>query len=127
MENMVVIYCKDGLMENAIKVFYKETRKTLMNMIKEYEPKYLAILRDYGYNLDPEYKIRVLSSMWGVNYTKKNCITINERLIHFEPKCLEAILWHELLHFIIPNHSKRYHEVLDYHMPEYNTIVKSIY
>ena len=53
--------------------------------------------------------------------------TINERLIHFDECCLEAILWHELLHFIIPNHSKRFYEILTYYMSDYKVLVKSIY
>lgn len=126
-DDKVIIHCKDGTIGNAINVFYKESKKTLLDLIHKIEPKYLSILEDYGYDLEPEYKVRVLRSMWGVNYPKKNQITINERLIHFDPICLEAILWHELLHFVIPNHSKRFHEVLEYHMKDYKKIVKSIY
>ena len=96
-------------------------------LIKEKEGKYLDIINDYGYRLNPDYKFRILKSAWGINYPKKNLITINEKLIHFDDKYLEAVLWHELLHFIIPNHSKRFHEILSYHMPEYNVLIKEIY
>ena len=126
-EDRVVVYCKDGTMENAINTFYKETKDTLLSLISKIEPKYLDIIKDYGYNQKPEYKVRILKSMWGENYTRRNQIIINEKMIHFSEKCLEAVLWHELLHFVIPNHSKRFHEVLDYHMPDYKKIIKSIF
>lgn len=123
----IIIHCKDGTIDEALKVFYKENKKALMALIYEKQDKYLNIIKDYGYSDIPQYKTRMLKSMWGVNYTKKNLIVINERLIHFDEKCLEAVLWHEILHFVIPNHSKRFHEVLEYHMRDYKEIIKSIY
>ena len=50
-EDRVVIHCKDGTIDNAIKVFYKESKKKLLELIDEIEPKYLGILEDYGYDL----------------------------------------------------------------------------
>lgn len=126
-EDRIVIRCKNGDMEEAAKVFYKANKTRLLELIYEKQNRYLGIIEDYGYDLEPEYRVKILKSMWGVNYTKKNLIVINERLIHFDTHCLEAILWHELLHFVIPNHSKRFHEVLEYHMPDYKQTVKSIY
>lgn len=123
----VVVYCKSGEIEDAINVFYKEGKKKLKELIYLKQDKYLSIIEDYGYDLIPDYKFKILKSAWGINYTKKNLIVINERLIHFEDRCLEAILWHELLHFVIPNHSKRFHEILQFHMPEYKDIIKSIF
>ncbi|MDO4501032.1 MAG: DUF45 domain-containing protein [Erysipelotrichaceae bacterium] len=126
-KDSITIHCRSGEMEDAIKVFYKESKKEILADIYRLQDKYLKILKDYGYNEVPDYKIKLLKSMWGVNYTKKNLVVINERLIHFEDRCLEAVLWHELLHFIVPNHSKRFHEVLEYHMSDYKKIIKSIY
>lgn len=126
-ENRITIYSKDGSIEEAKKVFYKWGKSKLLELINIKQGKYLRIIKDYGYLETPEYKFRVLKGAWGINYTKRNTIMINEKLIHFNEECLEAILWHELLHFIIPNHSKRFHEVINYHMPRYNEIIKSIY
>ncbi len=123
----LTIYSRKNDIDEALKIFYKEGSKTLLNLIKEKEDKYLRVIKDYGYYNNPEYKFRIMKSAWGINYPKKNLITINERLIHFDDKCLEAVLWHEILHFVIPNHSKRFHEVLNYHMYDYETLIKSIY
>ena len=126
-DDNLIIYAKDISISEALKVFYKDGQKELLKIIYNIQDKYLNIIRDYGYNLVPEYKFKLLKSAWGINYTKKNLIVINERLIHFDNKYIEAVLWHEILHFVIPNHSKRFHEVLEYHMPNYKELIKNIY
>ena len=126
-DNNLIIYAKDISISEALKVFYKDGQKELLKIINDVQGRYLNIIRDYGYNLVPEYKFKLLKSAWGINYTKKNLIVINEKLIHFDKKYIEAVLWHEILHFVIPNHSKRFHEVLEYHMPNYKELIKNIY
>ena len=126
-DDNLIIYAKDISISEALKVFYKDGQRELLKIIYNVQDKYLNIIRDYGYNLVPEYKFKLLKSAWGINYTKKNLIVINERLIHFDNKYIEAVLWHEILHFVIPNHSKRFHEVLEYHMPNYKELIKNIY
>ena len=126
-DNNLIIYAKDISISEALKVFYKDGQKELLKIINDVQDRYLNIIRDYGYNLVPEYKFKLLKSAWGINYTKKNLIVINEKLIHFDKKYIEAVLWHEILHFVIPNHSKRFHEVLEYHMPNYKELIKNIY
>ena len=126
-DNNLIIYAKDISISEALKVFYKDGQKELLKIINDVQGRYLNIIRDYGYNLVPEYKFKLLKSAWGINYTKKNLIVINEKLIHFDKKYIEAVLWHEILHFVIPNHSKRFHEVLEYHMPNYKELIKNIF
>ncbi len=127
MDDTILIYTSNTDIDEALKVFYKEGKKVLLKLIEQKQDKYLNVISDYGYHLKPDYKFRIMKSAWGINYPKKNLITINEKLIHFDDKCLEAVLWHELLHFVIPNHSKRFHDVLSLHMPNYETLIKSIY
>ena len=126
-ENMIIyIRCKDALLEKALQVFYEYGKKILLKDVNEIQDKYLKIIEQYGYNLIPDINIKYLKSMWGVCYNRKNKINLSVRLIHFDKESLEAILWHELLHFVIPNHSKRYHEVIEMYMPKYKEIVKKI-
>lgn len=127
MDDTILIYTSNPNIDSALKVFYKEGKKVLLNNIEQKQDKYLNVISDYGYYQKPEYKFRIMKSAWGINYPKKNLITINEKLIHFDDKCLEAVLWHEILHFVIPNHSKRFHEVLNLHMPNYEALIKSIF
>ena len=60
MDDKIVIYTKNGTIEEAQKVFYKESAKTLLELIRRKQGRYLAILEDYGYDLEPDYRIRIL-------------------------------------------------------------------
>lgn len=126
-ENQIVIYTKNGTVEEALKVLYQKSANVLNVMVKKYEPKYLNVIKDYGYNLEPEYRFKVLKGRWGYCLVNGNRIVLNPRMIHFPEACFEAVLWHELLHFIIPNHSKRFHDILKLHMPSYQTWIDRMY
>ena len=115
----ITIYAKEGDKDRALRIFYERSKTVLNKEVLLKEEKYLKILRDYGYELRPSYKFRKMKSKWGVCYAKENRITLNTLLIHYPLECLESVLWHELLHFIIPDHSKRFYQVLNFHMPEY--------
>lgn len=125
-EDTITVRCKSGDKEDAINVFYELSKNKLLEDIFRLQDRYLSILKDYGYNKQPVYHVKNLKSMWGVCYNKKNIINISCKLIHFDDECLETILWHELLHFIIPNHSKRFYDVIELYMPKYKEILKTI-
>lgn len=122
----ICIRCKGASIDKALQTFYEYGKKVLLKDVLDIQDKYLRILEDYGYDQIPDINIKYLKSMWGVCYNRKNKINLSARLIHFDKESLEAILWHELLHFVIPNHSKRYHEVIELYMPRYNEIVKNL-
>ena len=103
----------------SIKALYKQLDKVLLNKAKDYFEAHRTMLSDYGYIDIPEIKARIMTSKWGVCYTKNNKITINSYLIHYPFDCLEYIMVHEMTHFIIPNHSKRFYEIVSNNMPNY--------
>jgi len=105
--------------ENAITYLYKYLDNRLLIKANEYLEKYTYILDDYGYNLKPDLKAKIMSSKWGVCYTRKNTIFVSSYLIHYDLDCLEYIVIHELAHFIVPNHSKRFYELIETNMPSY--------
>ena len=115
------VCCDDG-----IHYLYKVLDKRLLMEAEKYLQKHLAFLRDYGYMQIPELKCRIMKSKWGVCYTKKNSITISSYLIHYPLYCLEYIMVHEMTHFIVPNHSKRFYEVVVNNMPDYKRAVKRL-
>lgn len=114
------------LNDDYLSVFYEANKKYLLKIVVDLQDKYLKILKDYGYYQEPQYNIKYLKSMWGCCYSKRNIINLSVRLIHFDKRHIEAVLWHELLHFIIPNHSKRFHEILALYLPDYEKIIKEI-
>lgn len=56
-------------------------------------------------------------SKWGCCYTKENKIMLNYALTQAPLDIIKYVIYHELTHFIIPNHSTLYHEVLKKYVP----------
>lgn len=107
---------------DSIKALYKHLDNELLNKARDYFNKHRWVLLDYGYNNTPEIKARLMTSKWGVCYTRNNKINISSYLIHYPLECLEYIMLHEMIHFIIPNHSKRFYEIVSNNMPNYKEV-----
>ena len=106
---------------DGIKALYKELDRMLLSLAREYFNKYRRVLLDYGYIDEPIINARIMTSKWGVCYTRNNRINISSYLIHYPYICLEYIMIHEMTHFIVPNHSKRFYEIIANNMPDYNS------
>ena len=121
-DRIVLSYKDDG--EDGIRYLYKHLDKILLEEAEGYLRQYRGFLIDYGYLQEPELKARVMTSKWGVCFTRKNRITISSYLIHYPLECLEYIMVHEMTHFIVPNHSGRFYEIVAKNMPEYKKAVE---
>lgn len=55
------------------------------------------------------WRLRDLTSRWGSCTPSTGHISINIRLAAYPPICLEYVVAHELTHFIVPSHGKRFH------------------
>ncbi|MBQ6149326.1 MAG: M48 family metallopeptidase, partial [Oscillospiraceae bacterium] len=93
---------------------------------KEYLDRHIDLLEEYGYEQMPELKARIMTSRWGVCYTRKNSICISSYLIHYPEECLEYIMIHEMTHFIVPNHSKRFYRIVSSRMPDYKKALEKL-
>ncbi len=67
----------------------------------------------------PQIRVRLMKSRWGSCHHKKGIITLNAMLAQVPLACLEYVVVHELAHFVVPNHSQSFHEVMDKVMPDY--------
>ncbi|MEG0328907.1 MAG: SprT family zinc-dependent metalloprotease [Longicatena sp.] len=67
----------------------------------------------------PEVKIRDMKSRWGSCTPVKNSITLNKKLIHYPFEFIEYVVLHEFIHFIQPNHSKAFYQIIENYMPDY--------
>ena len=112
--------------DGAIKYLYHQLDKKLLEEAEKILDQYLFFLEEYGYDLIPELKCRIMSSKWGVCYTRKNTICISSYLIHYPLKCLKYIMIHEMTHFLIPNHSKRFYGIVKNNMPDYKEAVEML-
>jgi predicted metal-dependent hydrolase len=76
------------------------------------------VFSKYGVAL-PKIAFREMSTRWGSCQPKRNSITLNKRLIETPRNCLEYVIMHEFIHYLQPNHSKKFYELLSTLMPDW--------
>lgn len=84
-----------------------------------------GIFQKYGVKY-PEIKIRKMKSIWGSCQPKKGIITLNSKLIEAPEKCIEYVVTHEFVHFLYPNHSRKFHEFMTSIMPDWKERKKEL-
>lgn len=67
----------------------------------------------------PKLKLRNMTSRWGSCLPNKEIITLNKRLIEAPKNCIEYVVYHELCHFVHPNHSKQFYTLLQVMLPDW--------
>lgn len=67
----------------------------------------------------PKLKLRNMTSRWGSCLPHKEIITLNKRLIEAPKNCIEYVVYHELCHFVHPNHSKQFYTLLQVMLPDW--------
>ena len=82
-------------------------------------------LSDYHLEF-PDVKIRDMKSRWGSCTPAKNSITLNRKLIHYPFEFIEYVVLHEFVHFIQPNHSKAFYNIIEHYMPDYKTRMEMV-
>lgn len=93
--------------------------------IKYLENRLAVDLKILGLTLKPT-KVKVLKSKFGSCHMIKKEITINAFLARLDVKYLYYVLLHEYCHFIEPNHSKAFYNLLDKIMPNHKMIQKAL-
>jgi len=76
-----------------------------------------SIVSKYGLR-EPFLKVRRMKSRWG-SCSRSGKITLNLRLIHMPPVCVEYIVMHELCHLRHLDHSKDFYSFLQMIMPDW--------
>lgn len=99
----------------------KEEKKALLIKIGEYVEKYENLLK-VTVN---KYSLRLMRTMWGSCSTKTRNIRFNEKLYYKNDRFIEYIVLHELTHILVPNHSKRFYNIIKKYMPDYKAVLKT--
>ena len=126
-------YCQLVVTDQKLQVYTNDfaltnIKKIIDNFIKKEATKLLqarfALLCDSFIHIDfkPQLKIRKMTSKFGVCYYKKAAITLSSLLIHYDYDCIDYVIIHELVHFIQPNHSKKFYYLLEQYLPNYKEI-----
>lgn len=120
--NFYIYYIKEeDIHKNVIKFIRKTCEEDFMKAVKHY----YELMKDYGFAF-PEVKYRDMKSRWGSCIPRKNQICLNTRMIHYPKKFMEYVVLHELAHFVEPNHSSSFYNVIEYYMHDYKERKKLI-
>lgn len=69
----------------------------------------------------PEVRVRSMKSRWGSCKPKDKWVTFSRQLIEAPMECVEYVVWHELIHFVHPNHSPDFYECMGSFLPDWKT------
>ena len=111
---------------------YTKDNKTLNKYLSKYITSIYKERLNYWYSLFeeqipiPNLKIRKMTSRWGVCNIKKHNVTLNLELSKYNIECLDYVIVHELSHFIYPNHSKNFWNLVSKYYPNYKGIRKKL-
>jgi predicted metal-dependent hydrolase len=67
----------------------------------------------------PKLVLRNMVSRWGSCRPKRGIITLNRRLIEAPRNAFEYVVMHEFIHFLYPNHSRDFYNMLSKLMPDW--------
>ncbi len=100
------------------RVLDKWTRKcceeAILELCKTIYPKF----QKYGVEF-PQIKLRNMVSRWGSCQAKRKILTFNLLLVEAPLSCIEYVVIHEFTHFLQPNHSRKFYNLLNMFMPDW--------
>ena len=117
--NRMLLSVKDltdqDLRVRTVEAFYKDQCMAVTTqLVRRIQP----ALQPLGVPL-PEVKVRSMTSRWGSCTPGKKKVTFARQLIEAPLPCVEYVVWHELVHFIHPNHSAAFYGVLASFLPDW--------
>ncbi len=104
-----------------IKYRYEVAEKIFNEVLYQAFSKMSLYLHEY-----PKLIIKESKSRWGCCYMKENKIMLNVALTQVPLNIIEYVIYHELTHFIVANHSKEFHKVLEYFVPNERMLSKEL-
>lgn len=104
-----------ALRTKTVETFYKEQCLAVTTrLVREIQP----TLQPLGVPL-PEIKVRSMTSRWGSCKPTAGRVTFARQLVEAPLPCVEYVVWHELVHFVHPNHSPAFYGVLSSFLPDW--------
>lgn len=104
-----------------VETIVKEDVKRLEKIVQKNIDKYSKLLQEKPQKV----RIKNIKYAWGSCSSNKN-ITINMKLANKEEKVIEYVVLHEMCHLKYMNHSKRFWDLVEYHMPQYKEYKKKL-
>ena len=74
----------------------------------------------------PHHRVRKMKSRWGSCSRRTQTVTFNLELVRRPPACLDYIVLHELVHFIVPPHNTRFYAIMDHFLPPWSDVRREL-
>jgi predicted metal-dependent hydrolase len=118
-----VRHIRDAALKERLiyKWYYKQCWEVSLKIINEIYP----IFKKYNLAM-PKLVLRKMVSRWGCCRPKRGIITLNKRLIEAPRNAFEYVVMHEFIHFLHPNHSSNFYEMLSMLMPDWKVRKKML-
>lgn len=123
-----LIYCEGKILhictvdaENQDKLmrqFDEWWRKESLEILQKHMSALYPIVKKYDIPY-PDICLRKMKTLWGSCSVNRNKVTFNQYLTKAKSACIEYVVLHELVHFLYPNHSKKFYDFLSSYMPDW--------
>lgn len=115
----VLLTLKDGADEESrTRMLDKLLRQLAINWVTESSERIYPVFRSMGVS-KPEIKFRKMKSRWGSCHWEKGSLSFNTALAHVPQECIDYVVMHEYCHFIRPDHSPAFHQLMTNLMPDW--------
>ena len=108
----------ESTVEKREKIMSDWYRQSLKKVIPDYIKKWEKIMRvtvnDWG--------VKLMKTRWGTCNVQDKRIWINLELAKKNPRCLEYIIVHEMVHLLERHHNKKYKAYMDKFLPNWKSI-----
>ena len=96
-----------------------------VNLAKEYMKERVEFYAQKMGLIFNELKFRRMKRRWGSCSSKRN-ITLNLYLFNTSKELIDYVIVHELAHLVQMNHSKKFHKVVEFYMPQAKELEKKL-
>jgi len=86
--------------------------------IKQWEPILNVQVKQWG--------IKLMKTRWGSCNYREHRIWLNLELAKQDPRCLEYVIVHEMVHLLEPNHGKGFVGLMNKHLPHWRILKKQL-
>jgi predicted metal-dependent hydrolase len=70
--------------------------------------------------------VQRMKTKWGSSNPRLQHIRLNLELAKKPPQCLDYVVLHEMLHFLVPDHSEGFVALLDNHLPQWRIVRQTL-
>jgi predicted metal-dependent hydrolase len=112
--------------EDKWKNIDKETQERLKNLILELIELHMPFFRARGIANPSKIVIGHYRSFWGECLNKRGILKFSTRLAEKDRELVEYVVVHELSHFLVPNHSAAFWNIVGSILPDYQVRRKAL-